>query len=105
MGQYLLEEANKATAALNEASDRLASCAVPSPEERTITATVLRKLAIADESMSAQQLCDLIDRPFRPTATSVRAFLHSHKPSVFCEVRRGSFILGSRYTVVGATSR
>jgi hypothetical protein len=64
-----------------------------------VTSAVFRKLAMTDESLSAQQLCEELDGSVRPAVDPLRRFLHSNKTTVFREVRRGGFILGTRYCV------
>jgi hypothetical protein len=65
---------------------------VPGPELRSPSSAVLRELALADDSLSAQQLAELLDEPVRPPVASLRAFLHANGQTVFAEVRRGGFV-------------
>jgi hypothetical protein len=58
---------------------------------------ILRELALAEESLSAQQLADLLAPPARPPVPDLRAFLRQHHSTVFKQVRRGGFIMGSHY--------
>jgi hypothetical protein len=95
-GKFLMEQANQAMATVNRAEEQLGACLVPGPEKQTPMAAVLRHLALADSSMSAQQLCDVLDDAVRPTVGDLRAFLHSNKPDLVREARRGSFELGIR---------
>ena len=52
-----------AAQAVSQAQEDLRGCLVPSPAQRGVTAAVLRGLAVAPESLSAQQLADLLARP------------------------------------------
>jgi hypothetical protein len=54
----------------------------------------LRVLAKADESLSAQQLADLLDASIRPQLVQLRAFLRAGNKAMVYEVRRGGFVLG-----------
>ena len=82
-----------------EVWNQLGACVVPGPENRSATSAVFRKLAVADESMSAQQLCDVLDDSVRPAVEPLRRFLHDNKATVFREARRGSFVLGGQYGI------
>ncbi|MHB1891451.1 MAG: hypothetical protein ACYCUF_11300 [Acidimicrobiales bacterium] len=95
-GRFLLNEYTRASNNLQHAQDQLGSCVVPGPEERSVTSAVLRKLAVADDSMSAQQLCEVLDDSVRPAVDPLRRFLHGNKATVFREVCRGGFVLGGR---------
>ncbi len=44
----------------------LRACVVPRPEQRSTVSAILRELALAEESLSAQQLADLLDPSVRP---------------------------------------
>jgi len=96
---FLTEQANEAMASVHAAEERLAACLVPAPGKRTATSAVLHHLALADSSLSAQQLCESVDDSVRPAVQPLREFLHANKPDMFYEARRGSFLLGSRYSV------
>jgi hypothetical protein len=98
-GKFLVEEYTRATFAVRQAQNQLIACVVPSPEERSVMSAVFRKLALAEESLSAQQLCDVLDDSVRPAVDPLRRFLHGNKTTMFREVRRGGFVLGSRYNV------
>jgi len=54
-------------------------------------------MALSPESLSAQQIAELLDPSVRPSATGLRAFPRAHDATVFDQVRRGGFVLGSRY--------
>jgi hypothetical protein len=99
VGKFLMEEHARVTSAVHQAQSQLSACVVPSPEERSILSAVFRKLALSDESLSAQELCDVLDDSVRPAVKPLRRFLHANKTTVFHEVRRGGFVLGSRYGV------
>jgi hypothetical protein len=101
-GKFLLDEYGRAISAVQQAEDQLVACVVPGPEDRSVTSAVFRKLAITDDSMSAQQLCEVLDDSVRPAVDPLRRFLHGNKTTVFREVRRGGFILGVRYHVADA---
>lgn len=96
-GKFLMEQANQAMATVNNAEEQLGACLVPGPEDPTPVSAVLRHLALADSSMSAQQLCDVLDDSVRPTVADLRALLHGSKPRLVRETRPGSFVLGNRY--------
>ena len=98
-GKFLMEQANQAMATVNNAEEQLGACLVPGPEKRSPVSAVLRHLAFADSSMSAQQLCDALDDTVRPAVPDLRAFLHKSKPDLVHEARRGRFLLGNPYHV------
>jgi hypothetical protein len=79
----------------------LRACVVPRPEQRSTVSAILRELALAEESLSAQQLADLLDPPVRPPVAELRAWLRQHDGTVFDQVRRGGFVLGSHYQLPG----
>jgi len=95
----LLDEYTRASTAVRQAQSHLSECVVPSPEERSVMSAVFRKLALTEESMSAQQLCEVLDDSVRPAVGPLRRFLHDNKTTMFREVRRGGFVLGGRYHV------
>jgi hypothetical protein len=72
---------------------------VPPPERATPTAAVLRELAIAPESMSAQQPYDMLDAPVRAPVASLRQFLLANEPSISARPARSSFLLGGRWVI------
>jgi len=98
-GRFLLDEYTRASNDVQRAREQLSSCVVPGPEDRSVTAAVFRKLAVADDAMSAQQLCDVLDDSVRPAVAPLRRFLHDNKATAFREVRRGGFVLGGKYHV------
>lgn len=69
---------------------------VPKPDQRSTASAILRELAIAPESLSAQQLADLVGASLRPRVSDLRAYLRGNE-AVFTQVRRGGFELGRRY--------
>jgi hypothetical protein len=103
-GKFLMEQANQAMATVNNAEGQLGACLVPGPENPAPVSAVLRHLALADSSMSAQQLCDVLDDSVRPTVANLRAFLHGSKPNLVREARRGSFMLGNPYHVTSSST-
>jgi hypothetical protein len=98
-GTFLLDEYGRATSAMQQAQDQLVTCVVPGPDGRSVTSAVFRKLAMSDQSLSAQQLCDVLDDSVSPAVDPLRRFLHGNKTTIFREVRRGGFVLGGRYQV------
>ena len=73
----------------------------PRPEQRTIGSAILRELALSPESLSAQQLAELLAPSGGHRSTDLRAFLRTHDGTVFDQVRRGGFVLGSHYQLPG----
>ncbi|MHB8288972.1 MAG: hypothetical protein ACYDEY_06995 [Acidimicrobiales bacterium] len=71
---------------------------IATPAHRTATAAVFRELAMVSEALSAQQLSDA-RRLSAPGGVALRVFLHATKTTVFREARRGSFMLGMRYSI------
>jgi hypothetical protein len=98
-GKLVLDEYTSAMYVLRQAQDQLGACVIPIPEERSVTSAVFRKLAVAGDSMSAQQLRDILDESVCPAVDPLRRFLHGNKSTVFREAHRGSFVLGRRYRV------
>jgi len=101
VGTHLLEELGTAADGVQQARLQLRACVVPRPEQRTITSAILRGLAISQESLSAQQLAELLDPSLRPSVSDLRAYLRAHDNTVFDQVRRGGFVLGSHYQLPG----
>ena len=102
-GKFLMEQANQAMATVNNAEGQLGACLVPGPKKQTPVSSVLRHLALPDSSMSAQQLCDVLDSSVRPMVPDLRAFLHNSKPGLVREARRRSFVLGNPYRVTSSS--
>ena len=99
VGKCALEQYTEAQMIVNQAESQLSACLVPPPIQRSIPSAVLRALAVADDSMSAQQLCENLDPEVQPAVDPLRRWMHANKPQFFYEVRRGSFRLGSTYSV------
>lgn len=97
IGSVLLEEAAKATAEIHEPRVQLHACVVPGPQNRTPEAAVMRELAISGESLSAQQLYELLDESVRPSVGRLRAFLRANDRTLVYQERQGGFVLGRRY--------
>jgi hypothetical protein len=97
VGAALFDELEKASAEMMAARVQLRAGVVPGPAERTPTSAVLRELAMSEESLSAQQLADLLDPPQRPPVAELRAFLRANDEALFVQVRRGGFVLGRHY--------
>lgn len=97
IGSHLLTEFGKAGDGVQQARLQLRACVVPQPEERSIVSSILRELALSPESLSAQELAGLLAPQARPSVTDLRPFLRTHDGTVFTQVRRGGFVLGSRY--------
>ncbi len=98
IGTHLADEYEKATAEVRQARLQLHACAVPKPERRTPVSAILRELAMSEESLSAQQLADLLDPSLKPPVGEIRAYLRANEP-LFPQVRRGGFVLGRHYTL------
>ena len=97
IGAHLLEELGTAANSAHQARVVLRASVVPKPEQRTPAAAILRELALSPASLSAQQLAELLDPSVRPSVANLRAFLREHNATVFDQVRRGGFVLGSHY--------
>ena len=101
VGTRLLEEFGTVADGVNQARVQLRASVVPRPERRTPVSAILREMAVSTESLSAQQLTELLDPSVRPTVAGLRAFLREHDTTVFRQVRRGGFVLGSPYELPG----
>lgn len=97
VSSHVLGEYQRAADAAHQARLQLRACMVPSPQHRTTTAAIIRQLALTPESLSAAQLTGLLDPSVRPPVAELRAYLREHDGTVFRQVRRGGFVLGSRY--------
>jgi hypothetical protein len=97
IGTRLMDEYEKATTEVQQARVQLHACVVPSPKHRTPVSAILRELAMSEESLSAQQLADLLDPPLRPPVAEIRAYLRANDKTLFAQVRRGGFALGRHY--------
>lgn len=98
LGKLYMEQYNAAGAELLQARVDLRGSLVPRPEHRSATSAVLRELAGATESLSAQQIADLLDPSVRPAVPQIRAFLRGNS-EIFDQVRRGGYELGTRYSL------
>ena len=94
VGKSYLNQMMVVTASVQSAQAQIRANVVLGPERRSPISAVLRELALADDSLSAQQLADLLDEPVRPPVARLRAFLHANDQTVVAEVRRGGFVLG-----------
>lgn len=94
-GGFFLKETTRAAAEVSIARAQLHACLVPPPGDRTWHSAMLRELAMSDESLSAQQLAELLDESVRPPVASLRAFLRANDNTLFYQVRRGGFVLGT----------
>jgi hypothetical protein len=95
-GKFYMAKYAAATGAVLQAQADLRGCLVPRPEQRSVTSAVLRELAVAPESLSAQQIADLLAPSVRPRVTDLRAFLRAND-AMFAQVRRGGYEFGLRY--------
>jgi hypothetical protein len=96
---HVFEEYAKATAGVQQARVELRACVVPGPEYRSSASAMLRELAISRESLSAQQLAELVDPSLRPSVANLRAYLKAND-TLFAQVRRGGFVQGRHYKLV-----
>ncbi len=101
IGTHLLEEFGSAAEVAYRGRLLLRACVVPRPEQRSTASAILRELALSPESLSAQQLAELLDPSVRPSVADLRAYLRELDGMVFDQVRRGGFVLGSRYQLPG----
>jgi len=97
VGTHLLNEFEKATDTVQQARLQLRASVVPRPEQRTPVSAILRELALSPESLSAQQLAELLAPSVRPPVAQLRAFLRKYDDAVFNQVRPGGFVLGLHY--------
>lgn len=103
-GKFMLDEATKASAEVAVARTQLTACVVPGPPSRTPEIAAVRALAAAEESLSAQQLAELLDESVRPPVAQLRAYLRANNETMVYEVRRGGFVLGSqRYKILASS--
>lgn len=101
IGTHLLDSYQAAAAGVYQARLQLRACLVPRSAQRTPAAAILRELALAPESLSAAQLAELLDPALRPSVADLRVFLRAHDSTVFNQVRRDGFVLGSHYELQG----
>ena len=97
VGTHVMQEYGKAVDAVHQARLQLRASMVPKPERRTPVSAILRELALSSESLSAAQIAELLDPAARPSVDEIRAFLRANDQTVFNQVRRGGFVLGSHY--------
>jgi hypothetical protein len=102
ISSHLLAKYNQAAAEAAQACLQLQACLVPKPESRTRTSAILRELAVAAESLSAEQLAGLLDPPLRSPVATLRAYLRANDQTIFDQVRRGGFALGHHYELPDA---
>jgi hypothetical protein len=98
---HFMEEYADATEVVLQARLQLRACLVPEPEQRTTASAILRELAVAPESLSAQHLAGLLDVPLRPGIADLRAYLRGNE-AMFAQVRRGGYELGRHYRLSDA---
>jgi len=98
-GMFVLDQAGKAAVEVGIARGQLQACVVPGPDDRTPGSAILRELALSDQSLSAQQLVELLDESVRPSVARLRAYLRANDKTFVYEVRRGGFVLGTRYSL------
>jgi hypothetical protein len=60
IGSHLLTEFGKAADGVQQARLQLRACVVPRPEERSVVSSIVRELAMSPESLSAQELAELL---------------------------------------------
>jgi hypothetical protein len=101
IGASYLKQAGGAAEVAHQGRVLLRACVVPRPEQRGTASAILRELALAEESLSAEQLAELLDPSVRPPTADLRAWLRQHDGTVFNQVRRGGFVLGSRCQLPG----
>jgi len=98
-GEGFMEQYAEAQRAVNSAQNQLFACLVPPPDKRSIPSAVLRLLATACDSMSAEQISEGLPAEVQPSVDTLRRWMHVNKPLLFSEARRGSFRLGNRYSI------
>lgn len=96
-GTHLMANYAAAAEGVYQAHLQLRACMVPGPDARIPVSAILRELALSSGSLSAAQLAELLDPAARPPVAGLRAFLRAYDTTVFRQVRRGGFVLGSRY--------
>src|SRR5260370_336872 len=69
------------------------------PQHPTPVSAMLRELAMSEESLSGQQLGDLLDPSLRRPVAEIRAYLRANDKTLFAQVRGGGFLLGHHYTL------
>jgi hypothetical protein len=61
-----------------------------------VASAIVQELAVAPESLSAQQLAELLDASSRPRVADLCAYLRGNE-ALFALVRRDGFELGRHY--------
>ncbi|MDG7000095.1 MAG: hypothetical protein JRN15_13390 [Nitrososphaerota archaeon] len=97
--QFTYHMWTQAEAMITNAEARLEALSVPPPQQRSQLADVIRTLALAPDSMSAQAIHNTLAGQKRPKVVEIRKFLHDNKNGLFWEIRRGSFVVGRYYTI------
>ena len=90
VGKFYVENYAVAAQAVSEARATLRGSLVPRPAQRSATSAILRELAMAPGSLSAQQIADQLPQSVRPRITDLRAFLRAND-AMFDQVRRGGY--------------
>jgi len=96
IGTHFMDQYTAATGEVLQARLQLRACLVPKPEQRSVASAIVRELAVARESLSAQQLAELLDASLRPRVPDLRTYLRGNE-ALFAQVRRGGFELGRHY--------
>lgn len=104
-GKFVLDEATTASAEIAVARTQLTACVVPGSLSRTPEMAAMRALAMAEESLSAEQLAELLDDSVRPPVAQLRAYLRANNKTMVYEVRRGGFVLGRQDYKLRVTSK
>jgi hypothetical protein len=99
IGTRMMDEYQKATTEIQQARVQLHACVVPRREHRTPESAMLRELAMSEESLSPQQITDLLDPSLRPPVAEIPTYLMANYKTLFAQVRRGGFVLGHHYTL------
>jgi hypothetical protein len=95
IGTHLMDQ-YAATGEVQQARLKLRACLVPKPEQRSVASAIMRELAVAPESLFAQQLADLLDASMRPRVANLRAYFRGND-ALFAQARHGGFELGRHY--------
>lgn len=101
IGTRYLQEYGAAAEVAYKGRVLLRACVVPRPGQRSTVSAVVRELALAEESLSAQQLTELLNPPVRPSVAALRSWLRHYDGTAVAQVRRGGFVLGSHYELPG----
>ena len=97
IGTHVMNEYGTVAGDVYQARVTLRASMVPKPVSRTSASAILRELALSPESLSAAQLAELLDPSARLPVADIRAFLRENDNATFHQVRRGGFVLGTRY--------